>query len=139
MADARGNNKKQAMSPPLRKIALALFLVFPATCFPGQGWYLLTPPMKGDPWGCASQKPKAVERCARLSIDQDAPLARWGQLGAFDTAGSCEDGRGEMIGRVTTRIDLDKADVDTWVTILKTIQSQCVATDDPRLGARARG
>jgi len=41
------------------------------------GWYLMLPPMTGTG--------------AEWTVDINAPIAKWEQSGAYDTAQSCED------------------------------------------------
>ena len=70
------------------------------------GWYLVTPP-----W----QKGKnAVEE------KLDAPLSKWIQSHAFDSAAECEALREQVI----------KAQKDAGISVTA---ERCVASDDPRL------
>ncbi len=79
----------------------------------GQGWYLLAPPLEREG--------------KRFMIE--APLSRYRQLGAFDSAAECEKVRVTSAPRsLKQSTPAEKAlaeDLDTF--------TRCIATNDPRL------
>ena len=95
----------------------------------GSGWYLLAPPMvtrDGD---------------AR-DFDIEAPLHKWSQVGAFDTAKGCADDQGETIQKVlqlpsTAQLLAGRRPQSTGTTggaiLAGVLVSVCVRSDDPRL------
>ncbi len=86
----------------------------------GARWYLLAPPMyaTGEKAG---------------SVEADAPLSRWWNVAAYDSASGCEAAkaktRKEAVKILEDRIlnDFNRA---LWTAYLA---SQCTASDDPRL------
>jgi len=60
-----------------------------------------------------------------------APLSRWAQVEAFDSANACETFRQQLMGRagkVPLQPHVKRENLKTAV-----IDSECIATDDPRL------
>ena len=47
------------------------------------GWLLMLPP----------SEPKVVDGRIRTTVDTEAPIARWSQESAYDTARACEAGK----------------------------------------------
>src|SRR5262249_20614357 len=64
---------------PHKAVILTMLLLHGATTYAGQGWYHLVPPPMVGPGGGLT--------------NTDAPLREWTQLGAYDTAKSCEEYR----------------------------------------------
>ena len=95
-------------------VLAALFLAIPA--FAGQGWYLLSPP----------KIPRVME------FDEKAPLERWEQHRAFDSAEDCERKLDGWRARAMDRFKLDGS-IENKYLIGSAIFSRCIASDDPRL------
>src|SRR5919109_483430 len=95
----------------------------------GSGWYLLAPPMvtrDGD----------------SRDFDIDAPLHKWSQVSAFDTAKECADDQGETIQKVlqlpsTAQLLARPRPQSTGTTgaaiLAGMLASVCVRSDDQRL------
>ena len=77
------------------------------------GWYLMVPPPVGSNFD---------------SFDKNAPLSKWRQPAAFDSAAACEQYRTEAIDTFQKRTD---ANGDYNVNLY--IAGRCVTSDDPRL------
>jgi hypothetical protein len=105
------------------------------------GWYLMAPPYRRDG-----------------SLDLNAPLSEWSQLGGagYDSATACGKARSEEAQAIVKALDstkqrvkalpddgdqpISKVDPKTYAQYVKTmnaandfVHSRCVATDDPRL------
>jgi hypothetical protein len=95
----------------------------------GSGWYLLASPMvtrDGD----------------SRDFDIDAPLHKWSQVGAYDTAKECADDQGKTIQKVlqltsTAQLLARPRPQSTGTTggaiLAGMLVSVCVRSDDPRL------
>jgi hypothetical protein len=96
-----------------------------AAAFALVGWYLLMPnlvPHSGVP---------AANIPSNKLFDLNAPLAKWRQWQAFDSAQACENERIEL--RDKLKINQKSAadfDVEQSGSL---IFGRCIATDDPRL------
>jgi|HubBroStandDraft_5_1064220.scaffolds.fasta_scaffold275618_2 hypothetical protein len=83
------------------------------------GWYLLYPPWSAN----------------KNAIDPKLPLARWYEVGTFDSLSDCETQKAKVLE------DLDRhthnPDMNKVVAQLKLRpQARCVAADDPQLKDR---
>ena len=74
------------------------------------GWYLMSPP-----FDASLKKP-----------DLDAPLAKWSQIGSFDTAQECN-------GQEAYNLKQAHAARVTGLLLETDEAAQCIASDDPRL------
>ena len=74
------------------------------------GWYLIVPPATGD------------------SFDKNAPVSKWRQPAAFDSAADCEQYRTEAIETFQK-----KTDANGEYNVSLYIAGRCVTSDDPRL------
>lgn len=83
------------------------------------GWYLLLPPGQSGGSG-------------EVVIDPDAPLGRWKSSHAYDSAAECEKAKESMLKSLGALGDSKSRGERTAVSALPL--SQCIATDDPRLG-----
>jgi hypothetical protein len=99
------------------------------------GWYLLTPVPAGDTgyWGRLHD--------LIFGASEYAPMSRWNQLGAFDTAEKCDaaqtkedDSTMESFSQTQEEKGKSKAEtaVDAWKKGVGD-ESVCIASDDPRL------
>jgi hypothetical protein len=77
------------------------------------GWYLIAPPVKPCPGECGAD---------RQQIDLRAPLSRWQLIESFDSAEICKQYEVELKLTASTNIAWTRAH-----------QSECIASDDPRL------
>ena len=68
--------------PWLVVAALCCLLAVAASANSADGWYLLAPPWRED------------------GADTTAPLTKWQQIGAFDTARVCESSRSSIVKRL---------------------------------------
>jgi hypothetical protein len=89
------------------------------------GWYLMAPPYVS---GCL---PRTAYRLGLIkkvpvSLDTDAPLAKWDNQGSFDSAKECEQQKTEEFERWNKPNSHELSD--------QILEAQCIATDDPRLG-----
>jgi hypothetical protein len=81
------------------------------------GWLLLSPPpspTRDDPW----------------AMDDTAPLGRWAQGGAYDTARECERERSSMIKQSLSELRQNSHRVAHFKI---GGAMRCISTDDPRL------
>ena len=78
------------------------------------GWYLMTPPLH-SPGG---------------ELELDAPIARWRSAHAYDSANECEKAREAFVKSTRGEEGAVERDKRFSGAIL---QSQCIASDDPRL------
>ncbi len=103
--------------------ALVIVLSGPLTADAGQGWYLLAPPINPASGG------------TRLTVEGDAPLSRWSQSGAYDTAAACEVDRLTMtkVLRVQAADETTKDRSNQKLMYEAHLQSRCITSDDPRL------
>jgi len=84
------------------------------------GWYLMVPPLKGD-------------SSSGYRADYDAPLSQWTVLSPFDSASPCDtQHRRDVDDGASAMKKAPKGSFD-WAVAQKLTQSQCIATDDPRL------
>jgi hypothetical protein len=77
------------------------------------GWYLMLPPR---------------DTTMPEGFNSSAPLNRWLQARAFDSAKACEDGISEFLGYAKAGQSADDKVMQGAL-----IMAQCIATDDPRL------
>ncbi|MGA9884041.1 MAG: hypothetical protein WBQ34_10010 [Candidatus Acidiferrales bacterium] len=73
------------------------------------GWYLMVPPI--------------VQKNGKYQYDYAAPLSKWTEEDAFDTASDCKEDRETLV----------KASKGWGTSATDTAQERCIATDDPRL------
>ena len=98
---------------------LPLFAVLPA--WAGQGWYLMTPP--------TGEYDSSMKTTTLLF---KAPIKKWNQEQAYDTAAECEAGK-------KYHFNLSMENKDKEPSIIYRIRptmfsnSLCIASDDPRL------
>jgi hypothetical protein len=85
------------------------------------GWYLLVPP--------------SAFRVSDLASGLE-PLSQWLQIGSFDSANACEQGRRMMIDRFMADLQRDSGNATAVHGFDAFYYSQCLASDDPRLGRR---
>jgi hypothetical protein len=97
------------MKPLKPRHAVALVLV---------GWYLVVPP--------------SAFRISDLASGLE-PLWQWIQMGSFDSANACEQGRRMMIDRFMTDLQRDSTDATAAHGLDAFYYSECVASDDSRL------
>ena len=85
-----------------------------AAALPLLGWYLMVPP-----WSSPGH------------FNDNAPLRKWHQVGAYDSASECEQ---DMV-RTVQHFQRDKALNSATANFNAAIYAagQCIATDDPRL------
>ena len=94
------------------------------------GWYLMVPPtVKNAGW----------------QIDENAPLSRWKIEGSYDSADSCTSDQRtwittlkslygpDYVKRITKLIGPNGANEQVTAFDGSLIESQCIASDDPRL------
>ena|SRR6266478_8845086 len=82
------------------------------------GWYLMVPP--------------SAFRFSDLATGLE-PLYQWLQIGSFDSANACEQGRRMMIDRFMTKLQRDSSDATAVHSLDAFYYSECVANDDLRL------
>jgi len=94
----------------------------------GMGWYLMTPPFE-------SEGPKAFQ------LQAEAPIHRWDQVRAFDSAAICEHERAkeratavQTLGKVVKEGDTNEKATRVVILLLNAkMAAKCIASDDPRL------
>ena len=106
---------------PLHTTALALLV-----------WYLMIPPIGAD-----------------NKVDAHAPLSQWRKGVHFDSEKECDDSLKDAIQNPMTPDEYQAAAKSTRKAKMnplsksemtkRTAESQCVAADDPRLKAKAKG
>ena len=102
----------------MRRMILAAILVFLASpAYAGQGWYLMAPPTKMN---------------ARLEVDIDAPLRKWEQRAAFDSADACERNLDMWRARATSGYQQVASPQNRYLMEFANF-ALCIASDDPRL------
>ncbi len=93
------------------------------------GWYLLSPLPLADP------KSGAV---SRNLVDADRPLHEWTRMKSFQTAGECQAYLKNWI--IEQRLKTERLPKPAPAYVLLELNtrsnSQCIASDDPRLGDR---
>jgi hypothetical protein len=93
------------------------------------GWYLLSPLPRADPKSGAA---------SGVLVDVDRPLREWKVSKSFPTAGECQEYLKDWI--IEQRLEdekLPKPPPSQALLELNTrYNSQCIASDDPRLGPR---
>jgi len=89
-----------------------------AAALAGLGWYLMVPPSVHH----GSDVITALE-----------PLNKWLNLHSFDTAATCEATRQTMIDSYKKTLDTDPADEHALKGFNSFSDSECIASDDPRL------
>ena len=87
------------------------------------GWYLMVPP--------------PVLRSS-LPVDLGAPLSEWRLFSARDSAAECEQELVAFYKVAKTELIANPADQRDRIQFYQLENSQCVASDDPRLKAGAR-
>src|SRR5262245_13731816 len=90
-------------------------------------WYLLSPLPRADPRSGA---------VSRSLVDADRPLREWTRTKSFQTGGECEAYLKNWI--IEQRLETEKlpkpAPAPALLKLNTRSNSQCVASDDPRLG-----
>jgi hypothetical protein len=99
----------------LTGIILLLLLLFPASVHSGCGWYLISPPPTG-----------------RGTVDPEAPVTRWLQSNAFDTAKACDDYLIDSYTRAEAKFR-SVASVENKRSFDSLTFARCIVSDDPRL------
>jgi hypothetical protein len=93
------------------------------------GWYLLSPLPRGDPRGGGAPA---------VLVDADRPLRDWKIGKSFATAGECQDYLKDWI--IEQRLKAESLPkpipAQELLELITRSYSQCVASDDPRLGPR---
>lgn len=113
---------------PRNVVALLLALLLPTSAMAGQGWYLLTPPQRLSP----------IETKVG-DVDVAAPVYKWKQEQAFDTAQECERERIAARVKAATALRGFQQGNTNLVYKMQTLanladlSAVCIATDDPRL------
>lgn len=82
------------------------------------GWYLIVPP--------------SAFKVSDLASGLE-PLWQWLQIGSFDSANACEQGRRMMIDKFMADLQRDSGDATAVHGFDAFYYSQCLASDDPRL------
>jgi len=85
------------------------------------GWYLMLPPQHGG----------------SADFNTHAPLSEWTVLEKYDDTSACERGKMDQLSKWYDRASVDRpgtkeAEKDILMTI-RLNDSQCIASDDPRL------
>jgi hypothetical protein len=83
------------------------------------GWYLLAPPMTGEPGK------------GKVHAFLDTPISQWTQYGGFDSAAECSNARVDQLAKLEPA--KDEADHDAKVIWSAISRFVCIASDDPRL------
>jgi hypothetical protein len=84
------------------------------------GWYLMVPPLVGDPFW----------------VDADAPISRWEIDSSYDIASDCEAALSRAIrakGLTESEIRRGVEPGSTAMLSFPLGMAKCIATDDPRL------
>ena len=81
-------------------------------------WYLMVPP--------------SALRFSDLATGLEPLWQRW-QIGSFDSANACEQGRRMMIDRFMADLQRDPSNAEAVHGFDAFYYSQCIASDDPRL------
>jgi len=85
------------------------------------GWYLMTPPLTydGPRYG--------------FTVQSDAPLSKWVVTDAADSASECEQGHYALVKDSGKTMDKARPHSNEWANAIAYAQSQCIASNDPRL------
>jgi hypothetical protein len=93
------------------------------------GWYLLSPLPRADPKSGSG---------SGVLVDADRPLREWRIRKSFPTAGECQEYLNNWI--IEQRLEAEKlpkpAPSQALLELNTRSNSQCIASDDPRLGPR---
>ncbi len=82
------------------------------------GWYLMVPPLVGDPF----------------HIDHAAPLSEWKIKSSYDTAEQCEATRIRKSNELGAKLNGRTIESGSGAMMDMPLgYAQCIATDDPRL------
>jgi hypothetical protein len=73
-----------------------------------------------------------------LPVDLGAPLSEWRLFSLHDSAADCEQGLVAFYKLAKTELAANPADERDRIQFYQLENSQCVASDDPRLKAEAR-
>jgi hypothetical protein len=84
-------------------------------------WYLLVPP--------------SVRRSSP-PVDLDAPLSKWSLFSVHDSAAECEQGLVAFYKVAKTELVANPADERDRIQFYQLENSQCIASDDPRLSQK---
>ncbi len=100
-----------------------------ATALTLLAWYLLSPLPRADPKsGALSQS----------LVDADRPVHEWARTKSFQTAGECQAYLKNWI--IEQRLEAEKLPKPAPARVLLELntrsQSQCIASDDPRLAGQ---
>lgn len=109
---------KNATRKKLGKALVVLSLLVASESWAGQGWYLIVPPR------------------SKGQYDYEAPLRKWSQFSAYDTAEQCQNGLNYWHESVKKKLEgaTDaKSRAETQKYLDAIASSRCIASDDPRL------
>ena len=81
-------------------------------------WYLMVPPPIAH---------------SSVPVDLDAPLSKWRIFSSHDSAAQCEQGLVAFYKAAKTELIANPADERDRTQFYQLENSQCVASDDPRL------
>jgi hypothetical protein len=102
-----------------------------AAAFALISWYLVKPPMRCERWNIWRLGSTCLEVDVDTSADLDAPLSKWHIVSPFERLVDCD---AERMGAIQ---ELQVAGAKTSPAELQNsifaTESQCIATDDPRL------
>ncbi len=97
------------------------------------GWYLMVPPPYGPEW---------YELCRDTAGDQSSPqshecaeirlISKWNHVGSYETADECEAARNRLVKNFKYKTPPNGV-VTPEEAKDSMINSECIATDDPRL------
>jgi uncharacterized protein YfaP (DUF2135 family) len=82
------------------------------------GWYLMVPPPVPH---------------SSVPVDLDAPLSKWRFFSTHDSAAQCEQGLVAFYKLAKTELAANPADERDRIQFYQLENSQCIASDDPRL------
>ena len=82
------------------------------------GWYLMVPPPVPH---------------SSVPVDLDAPLSKWRFFSSHDSAAQCEQGLVAFYKLAKTELAANPADERDRIQFYQLENSQCIASDDPRL------
>ena len=105
----------------------------------GQGWYLMAPPADySQPWtiSCIPDQTAHPAMCAAGVVNSFAPMSKWEQVRALDSANECEETRERLLTLAHARAAKAKKrneEIGARVTELRMDNARCIASDDPRL------
>jgi hypothetical protein len=104
-----------------------------------KGWYLIDPPTRKSELLCLEKRQATSEQCAIRLIDLDAPLSKWEQVFAFDSANECELSRVFTLQLARERqqgLQMNSSPQEQYNAHFFRWHSgsaRCISMDDPRL------